>query len=258
MNVFYGVDISGTNSMPLPKKMRVNSNMASNNFMAHLATNNLIPSTTSFELEEGFDYLPWDQSPGDNLKHPAVDPMIQFGAGVTAQIGSASGEFPFGGVVRRFGGIETDPPGNPQGRYPASGDQYLSSGTRILRIDFGDTPITSFGFFGIDVGDFGATLTITLANPDENGEVVKKEFKIPPESQAGEATGSVMFWGIVANENPFSSITFGSDVDPVTGDTFAFDDFTIGIIPLPNAFGLGTMGLVCLTGASAFRRRRIS
>ncbi|TVQ31586.1 MAG: hypothetical protein EA376_08950 [Phycisphaeraceae bacterium] len=250
MNVFYGVDISGTDAKPLPLKMRMNSTAARNDFFAALTANNLIPSTTSFEQEEGFDYLPWDQSPGDNLAHPAVDPLVQFGAGVQAQIGSADPEFPFGGVVRRFGGFMTDPPQDPEGRYPSSGEQYLSSGTQILQINF-NTPIDSFGFFGIDVGDFGATLSITLAN----GEV--KEFKIPPLSSDGEATGSVMFWGIVANENPFTSITFGSDVEPITGDTFAFDDFTIGIIPLPNAFGLGIMGLVCLSGASALRRRRL-
>jgi hypothetical protein len=252
MNVFYGVDIHNSNAMPLPVKMRVNSTGAYNDFKAALAANNMYADTTSFEQSEGFDYLPWDQSPNDNLGHPAVDPLVQFNHGITAQIGSTDPDFPFGGVVRRFGGFMTDPPHDPEGRYPSSGDQYLSSGTQILRIEF-NTPIDSFGFYGIDVGDFGATLSITLAN----GEM--KEFKIPPLSQQGEATGSVMFWGIVANESPFTSITFGSDVEPVTGDTFAFDDFTIGhIIPLPNAFGLGTMGLVCLTGVSAFRRRRLA
>jgi len=230
----------------------VNSTGAYNGFKAALLANNMFADTVSFEESEGFAHLPWDQTAGDNLAHPAVDPLVQFQNGVQAQITSSDPEFPLGGVVRRYNGMGTDPPHDPEGRYPSSGDQYLSSGTERLRINF-NTPIDSFGFYGIDVGDFGATLTITLANGDV------KQFKIPPVSSDGEATGSVMFWGIVANESPFSSITFGSDMAPITGDTFAFDDFTIGhIIPLPNAFGLGAMGLVCLTGVSAVRRRRIS
>jgi hypothetical protein len=251
MNVFYGVDISGSNAMPLPQKMRVNSTAAYNDFKAALLANNMFADTVSFEESEGYDYLPWDQAAGANLGHPAVDPLVQFQNGVQAQVSSSDAAFPLGGVVRRYNGMGTDPPHDPEGRYPSSGEQYLSSGTDRLRLSF-NTPIDSFGFYGIDVGDFGATLFITLANGDV------KEFKIPPLSEQGEATGSIMFWGIVANESPFTSITFGSDMAPVTGDTFAFDDFTIGhIIPLPNAFGLGTMGLVCLSGASAFRRRRL-
>ncbi|TVQ31587.1 MAG: hypothetical protein EA376_08955 [Phycisphaeraceae bacterium] len=257
MNVFYDVDIHNTDQFPLPEWP--NSDNAFAAFKAAHAGVGLIPDTVDFSQVDdrhpdgGYANLPWGESGSDNLGHPAVDPKVYFREGVTAQFSSAApAAFPFGGIVRRFESDTTDPPppANPEGRYPTSGEQYLSTGTTILQIDF-NQPVRTFGFFGIDVGDFGATLTITLANGEE------KEFKIPPLSDDGEATGSVMFWGIIADQM-FTNVRFSSDVLPVVGDSFAFDQFTIGIIPLPNAFGLGTMGLVCLTGASAFRRRRIS
>lgn len=95
-------------------------------------------------------------------------------------------------------------------------------------------PIRAFGFYGVDIGDQGGRLQITLRKSD--GTIIRS---IIPNTtvgfivqNAGFATtdGSVMYYGIIVPESEaFSRIDFAPVQLPngVTSDIFAFDRFTI-------------------------------
>jgi len=51
---------------------------------------------------------------------------------------------------------------NGFGRYPISGNQYFDTGS-VFTITF-STAIAAFGFFGVDIGDFGGQVTLTLTH----------------------------------------------------------------------------------------------
>ncbi|WP_282606845.1 hypothetical protein [Pelagibius sp. Alg239-R121] len=139
---------------------------------------------------------------------------------------------------------------NGYGRYPISGDQYLDVDGANFQIDF-DNGIAAFGFYGIDIGDFGGELSLTLANG------VTESLDIGNTVGSGGSTdGSVLFFGLIT-DSPFTQLTFANST---TSDIFAFDNMTIGdlsqIVP-PTAsvpepaslasFGFGLLSLALLT-----------
>lgn len=158
---------------------------------------------------------------------------VSFGAAGTATLGGG-------------GSVNTVPTGtNGVGRYPISGDKYWESGQNFT-ITFSD-PVAAFGFYGIDIGDFGGQVTLTLAGG--GAQVVNV-----PNTVNGRG-GGVLYFGIIETLT-FTSITFGNTAAGT--DFFGFDDFSIGSleqvkIPVPAALGLFGIALVGL--GMAMRRR---
>jgi len=131
------------------------------------------------------------------------------------------------------------------GRWNTSlgGNQWWDTSGPV-KIEFA-TPVSAFGFFATDVGDFGAKLTVTLANA-----FGAKTFDVP--NTTFGASGSLLFWGFIDPSAKYTSISFASSN---SADSFGLDDLIIGsVVPEPSSlalFGLGLAGL-----AVARRRQR--
>jgi PEP-CTERM motif len=114
------------------------------------------------------------------------------------------------------GSIANVPSGtNGFGRYPISGNQYWESSGNMT-ITFG-SPVSAFGFWGVDFGDFGGDLQMVFSNG------LSKTITV---STNGDPNGSVLFWGITETGASFQQIVFNNTMEGT--DYFAFDDMTIG------------------------------
>jgi len=139
---------------------------------------------------------------------------------------------------------------NGAGRYATSGINYWETGSGFS-IDF-TAPIAAFGFYGIDIGDFGGQVTVTLMGG------ITTTYNVG--NTINGLGGGVLFWGVVDASNPFTRITFGNTAAGT--DYFGFDDMTIGSVsqvcgqagnpPCPSVpesssialIGMGLLGLV--------------
>ncbi len=226
---------------------------------------------------------------GEDLNDSEDDPLAAFpnasaaeadflalldGAGTEDFEGFAEGDaeplnLMFGGVLATLSGgdgmIASVDAGetNTVGRYGTSPTNYWD----VEAGDDGDflitfsEPVAAFGFFGVDIGDFGGDLELLLGLEGGGDEL----FDVENTQGAGGSTGgSVLFYGVVAEEDDELISTVAFLTASGDGDAFGFDDFTVGtreqtMPPAPNpvpepgtAFlvGLGLVGL----GA---RRRRV-
>lgn len=153
------------------------------------------------------------------------------------------------------GSVQTQASGtNGFGRYPTEGDNYFSISTgSTFRIDF-TSPVAAFGFFGIDIGDFGEQLFLTFFRG-----AAETDITVPHTLGSGGSTGgSVLFYGLIDQMNPFDAVEFSSS----SGEVFAFDQMTIGsveqvrtTVPEPISMVLLGSGLAGL-GAVRWRRRK--
>lgn len=158
---------------------------------------------------------------------------VNFGAAGTATLGGS-------------GNIVSVPSGtNGFGRYPVSGDKYWEV-SGAFTITFSD-PVAAFGFYGIDIGDFGGQVTLTLAGGGAQTINVPNTVNGPG--------GGVLYFGIIETLT-FTAITFGNTA---TGtDVFAFDDFSIGSleqVKIPTPAALGLFGIALAGLGMAMRRR---
>lgn len=140
------------------------------------------------------------------------------------------------------------------GRYSISGTNTWradATGGSSFGIDFGQE-IAAFGFYGIDIGDFGGQLAIDF---QFNDETLRRT--IPHTVGSGGSTdGSVFFYGFIGTdlEHVFESLQFDLIDGPRT-DIFSFDNMTIGELaqvdptPVPEPasilmLGFGLVGIV--------------
>lgn len=115
---------------------------------------------------------------------------------------------------------------NGAGRYPISGRNYWEANAEWghFSITFNQR-VAAFGFYGIDIGDFGGQLVLNLVGSST------QQVTVPNTNGSyGSTDGSVLYFGIVAN-NPdeyFTSVLFNMSTGE--GDFFAFDNMTFGNI----------------------------
>lgn len=151
------------------------------------------------------------------------------------------------------GGAVDDDPGT--GQNAISGTNWWRTGANNNFVITFNAPVAAFGFFGIDVGDLGAQLTLTLAN----GAPVAIDIPhtLEPGGPSSGQNGSVIYFGYIDVANPFTSVTF-TNVGGM-GDDFGFDNMTIGsvqqVVPAPEPSVLALLSLALL-GLGFSRRRR--
>lgn len=145
------------------------------------------------------------------------------------------------------------------GRFPISGTQYLlTDAGEGFNLRF-SSPVSAFGFFGTDIGDYGGQLVLTLT--DVNGQLTTLPVPNTIVSN-GSTSGSVLFYGFLDTANRYINIQF-SDVqsaDSPISDRFAFDNLTAGSVtpaaPEPGAFALMGLGMISLFGFCKLKRNR--
>jgi hypothetical protein len=120
------------------------------------------------------------------------------------------------------------------------------------------TPISAFGFYGTDIGDFNGQVTLDLL--DTTGA----HTLLTVANTVNGNNGSLLFWGFVDSAKTYSQITFGNTNSGT--DFFGFDDMVIGdtnqvctvncgTIPEPTSLALVGLGLFA-AGMSARKARR--
>jgi hypothetical protein len=156
------------------------------------------------------------------------------------------------------GTIETVAQGttNGVGRYGTSGTNFLevtAGGTGNFVIDF-STSTAALGFYGVDIGDFGGQLQIQLNDTANTILMVNNTI-----GSGGSTDGSVLFFGIVADDGDelFTQASFLTSTGG--GDVFAFDDITVGslaqVVPEPGTLAMLSVGLAGVTMLARRQRK---
>eukprot|EP00968_Pinguiococcus_pyrenoidosus_P007271 scaffold482_cov247-Pinguiococcus_pyrenoidosus.AAC.20 len=98
------------------------------------------------------------------------------------------------------------------GQYPISNHNYLRAPTNNWTITF-DCDIVGFGFYGVDIGDVDGRLNVTLefAMPDGDGMITLQA------EHTQEASGNVLYFGFLNEDNPVREITITNVDDPDDG-----------------------------------------
>ena len=113
------------------------------------------------------------------------------------------------------------------GRYPSSGVNFWEVGANTFTIAFSN-PVAAFGFYGIDVGDFGAQLSLTFFKSGGGSFVIPVPHTVYGTPYGGSKGGNGFYFGLIDVNNPFTSVVFSSNQPDE--DFFAFDDMTIGSV----------------------------
>jgi hypothetical protein len=239
-----------------------------------LATTNLATASTSVFFGEDLNnsaFTPLASTPNASAAEADFLSNLQ-GVGTEDFEGFADGSgeplnltFPgsAGAIVATLSGgngaVNSVPAGstNTAGRYGTSPTNYwevAAGGANNFTVTF-DQTVAAFGFYGIDIGDFGGQLELQVTRANSVVETITVNNT---QGSFGSTDGSVLFFGIIETDAAagFDSIEFLTSTGQ--GDIFAFDDFTVGdieqinAVPVPAAMPLLLGGL----GAFALIRRR--
>jgi hypothetical protein len=132
--------------------------------------------------------------------------------------------------------------------------QVSAGGGGQFSVDF-STSIAAFGFYGIDIGDYGGTLTIDMMDGDTVLQTLNVGNTV---GSNGSTDGSVLYFGAIAQGagDLFNRVRFSSTAGQ--GDIFAFDNFTIAereqVTRVPEPASLALIA-VALLGLGVARRR---
>jgi hypothetical protein len=221
---YFGEDINHSPTVPLATHL--NADTAQNSFLGGLIG-------VGTETFEGI---------ATNTPSPLA---LNFGAAGTATLSGGSG------VVSHTNVGTT----NGAGRYAISGTQFWevsAGGGGNFHVDFSNSGgIAAFGFYGVDIGDFGGTLTLTLANG------LSTVLNVPNTvGSNGSTDGSVLYFGVIGTTaaDRFTSVTFNTSTGQ--GDVFAFDNLTIGSLEQVHVPEPGTLALIGIGLAGLWFRRR--
>lgn len=231
IQTYFGEDLHNNPSTQLAAFP--NAANAETNFLSNLVG----VGTETFETQSGGAPL--------NLSFP--------GAGTATLTGGN------GAVVSLANGVT-----NGAGRYGITRDggqserfwEVQAGGSGNFVVTFSQA-IAAFGFYGIDIGDFGGQLRLQTAG----GSSVL--LTVPNTVGGGGSTdGSVLFFGFIATTlaETVTSVSFLTSTGG--GDVFAFDDFTVGsieqvqppgVVPEPMTFLVWGL-LFGIGGACGLRR----
>jgi hypothetical protein len=185
LTVFFGEDLSPGGVVPPAG----NSNTARNSFLSNLPTG---VGTENFE----------------SFANGTTSPLaLSFPGSTGAITATLSG----GGSII----------GGGAGRFPTSGTKLwnVDPGVGAFTILFSQ-PVSAFGFFGTDIGDFGGNITLSLL-PSGGGAPVN----LLVNNSLSAPDASLLFYGFIDTTASYSQITFGNTSG---ADGFGFDDMTIG------------------------------
>lgn len=163
----------------------------------------------------------------NSLDNVGTETFEGFGAGTS---GSLNLNFGSSGIATLQGGgaVTSNSFSRTRlGRYGVSGSNFWRADASGH--DFGvgfSQSVAAFGFYGVDIGDFGGVLklNLTLANGGT------KEMLVPnTPGWRGYTNGSVLYFGMIAENlnEVFTHVSFNLDA-PGEVDIFAFDNLTIG------------------------------
>jgi hypothetical protein len=185
----------------------------------------------------------------ENQATGAVAPLtLTFGSGNTAVNATLSGGS--GRVQETPAGLEA-----VEGRYSVpAGNKFWevtarSTSLDTFKITFDDN-VSAFGFFGVDIGDFGGSFLMDLL--DANGNVMGAPLSFNSGLSLQAKEGSVLYWGLKAESRNewFRGIQFRST--STAADVFAFDSFTVVAAPRSTPPGVPEPGSLMLVGAALF------
>lgn len=220
--IFFGEDINrdGGSTVASPVK----SSAASGRFLANLAN----IGTETFEAIPTGTFVPM------NVNFSSLGSAVLSGSGTVV-----SGD-------------------DGSGRFPISGSHYLLTAPGDgFNLRF-STPVSGFGFYGTDIGDYGGQIVLTLT--DVRGQI--STLTVPNTVVSdGSTTGSVLYYAFLDNADAYtnillSNVQVGNSSIP---DSFAFDNLTVGSVsasPEPGAFALMGLGTVGLFGLQRVKRSR--
>lgn len=150
------------------------------------------------------------------------------------------------------------------GRYDITKDtdaRFLESElntTGTIKLNF-RTAISAFGFFGTDIGDFGAGFKLKLTDSDDISTELEV-LGVDGDDTNNPVNGNLRFFGFYqTGTTKYRSIEF---LNANPGDVFGLDNISVGIFTGDNGGGttpepttLALLGLALSAGALARRRR---
>lgn len=165
---------------------------------------------------------------------------------------TGSGGSSLGAKLTGAGAVFDTPAGGRFNTTPGGSHLFEVTGTFV--IEFG-TPISAFGFYGTDIGDFNGQLTIALTDASD------AVTNVTVGNTVLGANGALLFWGFIDPTTAYKTITFGNTATGV--DEFGFDDMVIGDRgqvappqPAPEPGSVALVGASLLALIAARRRNR--